>query len=86
MIEILASEGIEVTTIQRRISAVAAPPTVAAWLEVPWGSPTLLYTSVLRDRVGSPIEWIRIYLDPRVVRADGTFHLDTGKWDLEEPM
>jgi len=86
MIDILEKEGIFVKTIERRVSAVAAPPNVASWLNVSWGSPTLLYTSVLRDGRGTAIEWVRIYLSSKITRADGTYHLDSGKWDLHEKM
>ncbi len=41
-----------------------APAAVARLLSVPTQSPTLVHTFILHDRGGTPVEWVRIHVDP----------------------
>lgn len=80
MFELLRAQGEKLSTLKRRISAVAPPQSLAALLDMKIGTPTLLYTCTLHRGDDSVIEWVRIYLKPGVVPGTESFDLDQSRW------
>lgn len=82
MISILSAEGIDVTTIRRRLYAGTAPPIVSRHLGLYLDTPVSVCVLTLQDDKGDPIEWIRAYVDPKLPVREEVRDVHKGYWTI----
>ncbi|MEU6198522.1 GntR family transcriptional regulator [Streptomyces sp. NPDC047061] len=82
MMSILSAEGIDVTTIRRRLYAGTPPPIVSRHLGLYLDSPVSVCVMTLHDENGEPIEWIRSYVDPKLPVGEEVRDVHKGYWTI----
>jgi GntR family transcriptional regulator len=82
MMSILSSEGIDVTTIRRRLHAGTAPPIVSRHLGLYLDTPVSVCVLTLLDESDAPVEWIRAYVDPKLPVQEEVRDVHKGYWTI----
>ncbi|ADI11795.1 GntR family transcriptional regulator [Streptomyces bingchenggensis BCW-1] len=84
MMSILSAEGVDVVTMRRRIYASTPPPIVSRHLGLYLDTPVSVCVLTLHDENGSPIEWIRAYVDPKLPVREEVRDVHQGYWTSPE--
>ncbi|MEV5843567.1 GntR family transcriptional regulator [Streptomyces sp. NPDC051985] len=82
MMSILSSEGIDVTTVRRRLHAGTPPPIVSRHLGLYLDTPVSVCVLTLEDGQGDPVEWIRAYVDPKLPVREEVRDVRKGYWKI----
>ena len=82
---ILEKAGVRLGQLRRRIGVALPPAEVAGPLGLSVQDACLLYTIVLSDTAGQPVEWVRIYVNPAESVPEEVLDLQTFVWEGPAP-